>query len=258
VCTFMCPYARFQSAMFDEDTLIIGYDEKRGEQRGKHKKGDSWDGRGHCIDCMQCVNVCPVGIDIRDGLQMECIACGLCVDACNNIMDKIELPRGLIRYDTASHIEKGTELKLAHFFRPRTFWYTALLTVLGAFVIFGLTHRSLSELHVAHDRNPLYVVMSDGDIRNGYTLKILNKTHQDRVYSLHVEGIETTKLMLQNAPDAAVETLPVFADSVGHYRLFLFAKKQKDFRSNITFKITEQEDGIMTEQDTIFISGEGR
>jgi cytochrome c oxidase accessory protein FixG len=258
VCTFMCPYARFQSAMFDEDTLIIGYDEKRGEPRGKHKKGDSWDGRGHCIDCMQCVNVCPVGIDIRDGLQMECIACGLCVDACNNIMDKIELPRGLIRYDTASHIEKGTQLKLAHFFRPRTFWYTALLTVLGAFVIFGLTHRSVVELHVAHDRNPLYVMMSDGDIRNGYTLKILNKTHQDRVYSLSVEGIETTKLMLQNAPDAAIETLPVFADSVGHYRLFLFAKKQKAFRSNITFKITEQQDGIVTEQETIFISGEGR
>ena len=97
VCNFMCPYARFQSAMFDKDTLIIGYDESRGEARGKHKKGDDWEGRGHCIDCSACVKVCPAGIDIRDGLQMECIACGLCVDACNNIMEKVDLPKGLIR-----------------------------------------------------------------------------------------------------------------------------------------------------------------
>lgn len=258
VCIYMCPYARFQSAMFDEDTLIIGYDEKRGEPRGKHKKGDSWDGRGDCIDCLQCVNVCPMGIDIRDGLQMECIACGLCVDACNNIMDKVERPRGLIRYDTLSHIEKGSQVKAAHFWRPRTFWYSALLVLLGAFVIYGLTHRAPSELHVAHDRNPLYVVMSDGDIRNGYIVKILNKTHQDRVYALSVEGIEATKLALQNAPDAQIDALPVFADSVGHYRLFLFAEKQPEFRRNIVLRLTDKDNGHVTEQETIFISGEGR
>jgi len=100
VCTYMCPYARFQSAMFDQDTLIIGYDPIRGEPRQSHKQGESWAGRGHCIDCNQCVVVCPMGIDIREGLQMQCISCGLCIDACNGVMDKVGLPHGLVRYDT--------------------------------------------------------------------------------------------------------------------------------------------------------------
>jgi cytochrome c oxidase accessory protein FixG len=124
VCTYMCPYARFQSAMFDKDTLIIAYDEKRGEPRGKHKAGDSWQGRGHCIDCDSCVVVCPMGIDIRQGLQMECIACGLCVDACDNVMDKIGLPKGLIRYDTESKTKFNP-------LRPRTFWLAALFRSLA-------------------------------------------------------------------------------------------------------------------------------
>lgn len=119
VCMYMCPYARFQSAMFDKDTLIIAYDEKRGEKRGKHKAGESWEGRGHCIDCDSCVVVCPMGIDIRNGLQMECIACGLCVDACNNVMDKVGLPQGLIRYDTENLRQIGSSAK-PHFLRPRT------------------------------------------------------------------------------------------------------------------------------------------
>ena len=138
ICIYMCPYARFQSAMFDKDTLIIGYDEDRGEPRGKHKKGDSWEGRGHCINCSLCVQVCPMGIDIRDGLQMECIACGLCIDACDGVMEKIELPKGLIRYDTESHMQakvKGGKEKF-RFMRPRTIYYTCILALVGGIMLF--------------------------------------------------------------------------------------------------------------------------
>jgi len=258
VCIYMCPYARFQSAMFDEGTLIISYDEKRGEPRGSHKKGESWAGRGDCIDCKQCVNVCPVGIDIRDGLQMECIACGLCVDACNNIMDKVERPRGLIRYDTARHMRDERKLGIAHFFRPRTWWYAGLLSVLAGAVILGLIYRAPVEIHVAHDRNPLFVLMADGNIRNGYDIKILNKTHQDRSYHFEVEGIETHKIVLQNAPDVSVDSLPVFADSVGQFRLFLYADRQDEFRKNILFRVTDTEDGDIAERTTVFISGDRR
>ena len=146
VCTYMCPYARFQSAMFDEDTLIIGYDEERGEPRGKHKKGESWDGRGHCIDCTACVQVCPVGIDIREGLQMECIACGLCVDACNNIMDLVDLPRDLIRYDTLNHLEakkKGGDEKF-NILRLRSLYYALILLAVGLVMLYALWTRRVT------------------------------------------------------------------------------------------------------------------
>ncbi|MEM7197692.1 MAG: cytochrome c oxidase accessory protein CcoG, partial [Pseudomonadota bacterium] len=191
VCTYMCPYARFQSAMFDKDSLIIGYDEKRGEPRGKHKAGQSWEGRGHCIDCTACVQVCPVGIDIRDGLQMECIACGLCIDACDNIMGKLELPHGLVRYDTMRNQENRLKnlTDRVRILRPRTFYYAAIIAIAGVIMLVGLLTRSPLELHVLHDRNPLFVKLSDGQIRNGYDIKILNKTHQDKSFSLRVEGL---------------------------------------------------------------------
>lgn len=170
VCTYMCPYARFQSAMFDKDTLIIAYDETRGEPRGKHKAGDSWEGKGQCIDCDSCVLVCPMGIDIRQGLQMECIACGLCVDACDNVMEKIGLPKGLIRYDTESK-KKFNPLRL------RTFWYGGIIALVGCLMLYSLLTRSPLEMNVTHDRNPLFVKLSDGSIRNGYNITIINKHH---------------------------------------------------------------------------------
>ncbi|HNQ92649.1 MAG TPA: cytochrome c oxidase accessory protein CcoG, partial [Alphaproteobacteria bacterium] len=132
VCTYMCPYARFQSAMFDKDTLIIGYDKIRGEPRGKSKGASTRDHLGDCVDCSLCVQVCPMGIDIRNGLQMECIACGLCVDACDNVMDKVGSPRGLIRYDIERGLEGAAEEDhnlTRHLLRPRTIYYTVLLSV---------------------------------------------------------------------------------------------------------------------------------
>lgn len=256
VCTYMCPYARFQSAMFDKDTLIISYDEKRGEPRGKHKQGDSWENKGHCIDCTACVQVCPTGIDIRNGLQMECIACGLCVDACNNVMDKISLPRGLIRYDTDNHMKaetKGGKEKF-RFLRPRTLYYACVLSAVGFIMLYALVSRAPMELHVLHDRNPLYVQLSDGEIRNGYTLKILNKTYDHRNYSVSVEGLEKPNITVKAAGDITPDTLKVEADSVGTYHVFISSAAEPSAPKDISIVLTDNKDLTQRKYKTIFIS----
>ncbi len=254
VCTYMCPYARFQSAMFDRDTLLIGYDETRGEPRGKHKKGDSWENRGDCIDCTACVQVCPVGIDIRNGLQMECIACGLCVDACNDIMDRVERPRGLIRYDTINHMEatvKGGKEKFK-FLRFRTLYYAAILALVGSIMLAALLTRSPLELHVLHDRNPLFVQLSSGEIRNGYILKILNKTHDHRSYALSVEGLDNIKIDVKAAGHIGAKNLYVPADSVGTYHIFISTTASPDAPREIIFTLSDGE--VQDSSETIFIS----
>jgi cytochrome c oxidase accessory protein FixG len=265
VCTYMCPYARFQSAMFDKDTLIIGYDAERGEQRGKHRQGESWEGRGHCIDCSLCVQVCPVGIDIREGLQMECIACGLCVDACNSVMDKLQLPPGLIRYDTSNNQEARREaLKInlpfkdkLHLMRPRTIYYSVVLALIGAIMLYALMHRGIMELHVLHERNPLFVQLSNGDIRNSYTVKILNKTHQDRNYALSVDGLKDSTIKVMAADELDPKNLPVFADSVGQFRLQIIAPPNTQLkRQEITLNITDTNDGEKDDYSSIFVSGQ--
>ena len=250
VCTYMCPYARFQSAMFDKDTLIIAYDEVRGEPRGKHKAGDSWEGKGHCIDCDSCVVVCPMGIDIREGLQMECIACGLCVDACDNVMEKIGLPKGLIRYDTESK-------KKFNSLRPRTFWYGGILLLVGCLMLYSLLTRSPLEMNVIHDRNPLFVKLSDGSVRNGYNITIINKNHEDKSYALTVQGLENAEIRVQASSDIPADNLPVFADSVAHFRVFLTAEKQTEQRKEITFQLIETDSKLTEQKESIFVS-EGR
>lgn len=266
VCTYMCPYSRFQSAMFDKDTLIIGYDRERGEPRGKHKQGTTWEGRGHCIDCTQCVVVCPMGIDIRNGLQMECIACGLCVDACNDVMDKMELPRGLIRYDTQYNYEQRTLAKetgspytpVWRLWRPRTFYYIAIITALSALMLYGFLARKPLDLAVIHDRNPLYVKMSDGDIRNTYTLKIANKTHADMLISLSFEGIDLKNLEVIGAGDLDARQLRVLADSVASFRVLAVAEKQPAARLPVEIQITDTLSGNRVADNTVFMSGEAQ
>ena len=264
VCTYMCPYSRFQSAMFDKDTLIIGYDRERGEPRGKHKRGDTWENRGHCIDCTQCVVVCPMGIDIRNGLQMECIACGLCVDACNDVMDKMELPRGLIRYDTQYNYERRTVAVTSglaykpvwRLWRPRTFYYIAIIAALSALMLYGFLSRKPIDLAVIHDRNPLYVKLSDGSIRNTYTVRIANKTHADMVVSLSLSGIGVKHLSVTGAGNPVPEGLTVLADSVASYRIMAVAEKPAQPRVPIEVHVQNtvgQEHAI---EDTIFMSGE--
>ena len=247
VCTYMCPYARFQSAMFDNDTLVIAYDAQRGEPRGKHKAGNSWENRGHCIDCDSCVIVCPMGIDIRNGLQMECIACGLCVDACNNVMDKIGLPRGLIRYDTESK-------KPFSLFRPRNFWYAGILCAVSALMLYSLLTRSDLDLAVIHDRNPLMVTLTDGSIRNGYNVTIINKLHEDTSFALTVEGIKYSDLHIQGSGEISSESLLVFADSLAHYRVFITADAQAKARQDITLQVRNTRTGESATAETIFVS----
>lgn len=260
VCTYMCPYARFQSAMFDRDTLIIGYDEDRGEQRGKHKKSASWEGRGHCIDCTACVQVCPMGIDIREGLQMECIACGLCIDACNDIMDKVDLPRGLIRYDTTNHMQaeiKGGKEKF-RFIRPRTLYYSSIIAVVGFIMIYALIARKPLELSVLHDRNPIFVQLSSGNIRNGYILKILNKTHEHKTYHIEIYGLDDPEIQVKAAGNMDKDNLYVPADSVGSYHVFVSANIETQAPKDVVFKIFDEDRILSDTYQSVFVTRNDR
>ena len=287
VCKYMCPYARFQSAMFDRDTLIIAYDPMRGEPRGARKRGlgsvlerarglldvgRAYDfvfrasrhpsaaanraaaratialgdigeeaeplpkfapeELGDCIDCTLCVQVCPVGIDIRNGLQYECIACGLCIDACDDVMDKVGYPRGLIRYTTQNAIDGQSTRVL----RPRILVYAALLTVLIAGWIWGVGHRSPLIADVLRDRNALYRAVADG-VENGYTLKLANKTDSGQIYLVTVES-EVPGLALRHAP---VE-VSVVAGEVQSEALTVVAPASVKGRQALRF-VVETEDG---------------
>ncbi|MFO1401537.1 MAG: cytochrome c oxidase accessory protein CcoG [Steroidobacteraceae bacterium] len=186
VCKYMCPYARFQSAMFDRDTLIITYDAERGEPRGARRRGadPKATGLGDCVDCLACVQVCPTGIDIRKGLQYECIACAACIDACDEVMERYSRPRGLVRYTTQHALDHRT----THVLRPRIIVYGALLALLFAGFIAALSMRKPIGLDVIRDRNALYRMLDDGRIENVYTVKILNKSEHGHDFSVGVSG----------------------------------------------------------------------
>ncbi len=196
VCIYMCPYARFQSAMFDKDTLIITYDEKRGEPRGGRPRGvdPRQRGLGDCVDCTLCVQVCPTGIDIRDGLQYECIGCAACIDACDSVMDRVGYPRGLIRYATEAAIEGGK----THVLRPRIVIYGLLLTALLVGLGTAVALRTPLNVDLIADRGRLYREVGDDQIENVYTLKVVNKSARSERYRATVSGL----------PGAVIETDP--------------------------------------------------
>lgn len=194
VCKYMCPYARFQGVMFDPDTLVITYDEERGEPRGARKKGvePASVGKGDCVDCGICVQVCPTGIDIRDGLQYECIGCAACIDACDQVMDKMDYPRGLIRYSTENAIKKhwgGKEI-LGHVMRPRTLIYGGILAAVCLAFVWGLATREPLRLDIIRDRTTLSREVAGGFIENVYQLQIMNMTEAPRSFSVTVDGLE--------------------------------------------------------------------
>ena len=186
VCIYMCPYARFQSAMFDRDTLIISYDEERGEPRGsrKRKSNPRELGLGDCIDCTMCVQVCPTGIDIRNGLQYQCIGCAACIDACDDVMDRMGYTKGLVRYTTQNAVS-GIR---THVVRPRTIVYAVMLLMLTSGVVYGLASRVPLDLDVIRDRNALYRETNEGLVENVYTLKVLNMDDSAHTYTLSVDG----------------------------------------------------------------------
>ena len=260
VCIYMCPWPRIQGAMVDEDTLIVTYDKQRGEPRGPHKKGDPWDGRGHCVSCRQCVAVCPMGIDIRDGLQLECIGCGLCVDACNNVMEKVDLPPNLINFDTDKNIESrhsGEATKL-NIFRPRTYFYAGIIAVVGILMVYQLVSRAPLELNIQRDRNPLFVQLSNGDIRNGYTLKILNKTQDARTYVLSQKSeLDLTMRLLGTEAQSQSLRVDVEPSSLADVRVFLTGSAAVRGAENlpVTFTVTDEESGAQAEYVSTFVGG---
>ena len=188
MCLHMCPYSRFQSSMFDKDTFTVTYDAKRGEKRGprSRKKDPKELGLGDCVDCNLCVQVCPTGIDIRNGLQYECINCGACIDACDETMEKMNYPKGLIAY-TTEHSLEGKPTKVV---RGKLFGYLIVTGIMMAAFVFQVATRLPLELNIERDRNALYRETVEGLVENTYTLQILNKGQQDNVYVIRVEGLE--------------------------------------------------------------------
>ncbi len=264
VCIYMCPYAKFQSAMFDKDTLIITYDKNRGEPREKSNKNQDFTNRGHCIDCKQCVVVCPQDIDIRNGLQMECIACGLCIDACDNVMEKVGLPKGLIRYDTENNLENKNSKNSFKIFRARTYYYLIILITVTGITLFSLINKSNLEIDIISDRNPVTVKLSDGSTRNGYLLKIFNKTHEDKKFILTLnvsEGIEIKKFddANYNFIDKNNIELITSKSSQSSFRLFIVASeefsKQHSQQNylNLFFTIKDAENNETQNFEAIFV-----
>ena len=202
VCKYMCPYARFQSAMFDRDTLIVTYDEARGEGRGSRPRSDTPEqyhakGLGDCINCTLCVQVCPTGIDIRDGLQYECISCSACIDVCDGVMDKMHYPRGLIRNSTQNGIDQklSSTSMFRRILRPRVLVYFAVLTTITVVMLWSMVTRTPLRLDVVRDRGAVAPAVVQGQIENVYRLQIMNATEVDQKYVLSVQGIDGVRIV---------------------------------------------------------------
>lgn len=254
VCKYMCPYARFQSAMFDKDTLIVSYDVERGEPRGSRARNvDAKEkGLGDCVDCSFCVQVCPTGIDIRDGLQYECISCGLCVDACNGVMDKLGYARGLIKFSTQNGVSNhwNTSQLLQQVLRPRVLIYSAvLLGICVAFVI-SLTLRASFNVDVIRDRGVMSRMAPGGYIENVYRLNITNSTEKQQMYQITVIGLDGLKVAtnphVMVAP-ASTRMLPV--------SLQILDGKAQAGTHKIMFNIEAQETKEKIEEKSIFFIG---
>jgi len=258
ICIYACPWPRIQAAMMDEDTLTIAYRDWRGEPRGKHRKSESSENLGDCIDCMACVNVCPMGIDIRDGQQLACITCGLCIDACDDMMDKIGKPRGLIDYlalsDEPQERAGQTPRSIwSHVFRVRTMVYTALWSLVGIGLMAALVMRPEIEMNVAPIRNPTYVTLKDGAIRNTYDVRLLNKHGEDRPYQLSLSGNNDLSIALEGVEG---NTVVVPANETYLQKVYVLAPKDTaaaaSERVPFSFKVEDMSTGDTATHDTVF------
>ncbi|WP_446720383.1 cytochrome c oxidase accessory protein CcoG [Mesorhizobium sp. 113-1-2] len=253
VCTYMCPWPRIQAAMLDENSLTVTYNDWRGEPRSRHAKKVQAAGQpvGDCVDCNACVAVCPMGIDIRDGQQLECITCALCLDACDGVMNKLGKERGLISYATLSDYNANMAVatasgsgpvnpslvrtadstfsaRLAHFhirkiFRLRTFFYMGAWTAVGLALIYSLLTRDRLEINVLHDRNPQFVTLSDGSIRNGYTVKLLNMIPEPRTIVVTMQGLQGAEMSVvgSDLPAARLFAIAVEPDRLNMLKVFV-------------------------------------
>ncbi len=259
VCIYMCPWPRIQGAMMDNDTLTVAYRDWRGEPRGKPRDPQA----GDCVDCLACVNVCPMGIDIRDGQQMECITCALCIDACDDVMGQLGRERGLIDYlalsDEAREVA-GTPAKKAwqHVLRPRTLLYTAIWAAIGIGIVYALFIRPDIEMSVAPVRNPTYVVMSDGSVRNSYELRLRNKHGTPRLFGVHVSGDLALRVTLEGTKYQAIE---VPADETLKLRVYVTAPATADVagagQTDIRFWVEDHMNGERAYKNSHF-NGTGR
>ncbi len=281
VCIYACPWPRIQAAMIDEDTITVGYRDWRGEPRGRHRKGaaraaqtthaadktafvmpeeelPSQPELGDCIDCNACVNVCPMGIDIRDGQQLECITCALCIDACDEVMDKIGKPRGLIGYMalTDEEHERAGKPKIPvwqHIFRVRTMMYTALWAAVGVGLVVALFIRPDLSITVAPVRNPVYVTMSDGTIRNTYDVRLRNKYGEDRPYEITITSAAALDVVAEGSEDGIVL---VPADSTKLQRVYVMAPAGNPAATNavtdLTIRVRDLVSGEQASKSTVF------
>ncbi|MBA1346144.1 cytochrome c oxidase accessory protein CcoG [Rhizobium laguerreae] len=273
VCTYMCPWPRIQGAMLDENSLVVTYNAWRGEQRSRYPKSARAKGIpvGDCVDCNACVAVCPMGIDIRNGQQMECITCALCIDACDGRMEKRGKPRGLIAYATLSEYSSNMSLAtrvgrtavqpsrvrnddgtfvpaIRHFnwriiFRPRTVFYAIAWAAVGVAMLVHLTFRERLELNVVHDRNPQYVLESDGSLRNGYTLRILNMVPKPRDVNISLVGLEgaTMRIPEVGKEDARSFTVHAEPDAATTLKIFVTRKPTGAATNEFLFVIEDTE-----------------
>lgn len=262
VCTYMCPYARFQSIMFDKDSLIVAYDEKRGEGKTgrakllkelKTRQGRKENNVGDCIDCGFCVQVCPTGIDIRDGLQMSCVSCALCIDACDAVMDKLEWPRGLIRYASENELEE----KKTNLFKLRNIAYAIVLLLAISGLVWSVMTKSLLSMSVMQVRNPLYVILSDGHLQNSYDIKLNNKSQFPMTIDLQIQGLDNARLDL-----GKIKKLKIDALSSLNLYVRIKAVARKDVSGQIPFKfvvktvagnqvVEESKDALFTMHDVV-------
>jgi len=244
VCIYMCPYARFQSAMFDRDTLVIAYDEQRGDPRGSRKKSvdPRQAGLGDCVDCTLCVQVCPTGIDIRDGLQYECIGCAACVDVCDQVMDKMGYNKGLVRYTT----ENAMAGRPTRIIRSRTIMYTILLLVLSLGLIYAISARTPLQLDVIRDRNTLYRETPQGLVENVYILKIINMGERARHYRVTVSGAESGLDDLQLVMPAPLVEVPAGEVASLAVSVQVDPVQLKRAANQIDFILTAEDDPTLT------------
>jgi len=250
VCFWLCPYARIQSVMVDKDTEMPTYDISRGEPRGK-LRGKGSDARGDCIDCHLCVAVCPTGVDIREGMSEGCITCGMCIDACDSIMEKVDRPKGLIRY--ASRKEMDGESLPTLFKRPRVVTYSIilLLSILG--ILYGLTHIPPVELSIVHERQPLFIQMSDGSVENKYTIKAVNKTPEDLHMRVSIVASGDIKISKRKNAEVILKSGKIIP-----LPIFLTARPEtlKDKQTSVRFILESIETPtIRVEYESVFIKG---
>ncbi len=258
VCIYMCPWPRIQAAMLDEDTITVAYRDWRGEPRGKHRKAEGADQLGDCIDCMACVNVCPVGIDIRDGQQLECITCALCIDACDDIMDRIGKPRGLIDYmaltdETAERAGNSPKNVWKHILRPRTILYTSLWSLIGIGLVFALFIRPDIDMTVAPIRNPTFVILSDGSVRNSYDVRLRNKNGEARPFEISLTSESEFTVQLEGTDGNMVE---VPADASLLQRVYVVAPVRSGAdtvdRTELRLWVEDTVNGERSYNDTVF------